>query len=129
MNTSVRDRRTLHAFKAAPFCKSPREKKQMRSLNRFFVLMVTSLALASLAQAQGTGAASPAVGAPSVSAAPESATKQEVNQLRSELAAQRQTIEELKALVEKLAGEKVATADSGGVKVLPAAAVIEGNSQ
>jgi hypothetical protein len=40
-----------------------------------------------------------------------SATEEEVSQLRSELAAQRQTIEELKALVEKLAEDKTRAAD------------------
>lgn len=100
----------------------------MRSLNKFFVLMVVPLALAALAPAQSTESASPAAKS-SVSAASESATKQEVNQLRSELAAQRQTIEELKALVEKLAGEKVASTDSGAAKVRPAAAAMESNSQ
>ncbi len=100
----------------------------MRSLNKFFVLMVVPLALAALAPAQGTESASPSA-APSASAAPQSATKQEVNQLRSELAAQRQTIEELKALVEKLADEKATTADTGAAKVRPAAAAMESSSQ
>jgi phosphate-selective porin len=94
----------------------------MRSLNKVFVLMAVSLALAALAPAQGTESASHAA-TPPASAAPESATKQEVNQLRSELAAQRQTIEELKALVEKLAGEKAGTADNGSLQIRPAAAM------
>jgi phosphate-selective porin len=100
----------------------------MRSLNKFFVLMVVFLALAALAPAQGTESVSPAA-APSASAAPQGATKQEVNELRSELAAQRQTIEELKALVEKLAGEKAATTDNGSVQIRPAAAAMESTSQ
>jgi len=99
----------------------------MRSLNKVFVLMAVSLALAALAPAQGTESASHAA-TPPASAAPESATKQEVNQLRSELAAQRQTIEELKALVEKLAGEKAGTADNGSLQIRPAAAM-ESSSQ
>ena len=74
----------------------------MRSLTAFFVLLVSFVAPGSLAHAQGTEPAGKTGGS-----AAQSATKEEVNQLRSEVAAQRQTIEELKALVEKLAGEKV----------------------
>ena len=70
----------------------------MRSLTTFFVLLVVFTAPASLTYAQGTDPASKAAGSSSVSA-----TKEEVNELRSEVAAQRKTIEELKALVEKLA--------------------------
>ena len=70
----------------------------MRSLTTFFVLLVVFMAPASLTYAQGTGPASKTAGSSSVSA-----TKEEVNELRSEVAAQRKTIEELKALVEKLA--------------------------
>jgi phosphate-selective porin len=86
-----------------------REKKYMRSLTKFSVLLVTLTALASLSLAQGTEPASKIDGS---SAAPGSATKEEVNQLRGELAAQRKTIEELKALVEKLAGAKTSEASS-----------------
>lgn len=70
----------------------------MRSLTKLLVLLVLFVAPGSLVLAQGT---EPAANA-GVSASP-SATKAEVDQLRSEVAAQRQTIEELKALVEKLA--------------------------
>ena len=70
----------------------------MRSLTTFFVLLVVFTAPASLTYAQGTGPASKTAGSSSVSA-----TKEEVNELRSEVAAQRKTIEELKALVERLA--------------------------
>jgi hypothetical protein len=73
----------------------------MRSLTTFFVLLVVFVAPGSLAHAQGTESASQAGGSTS-----ESATKAEVNQLRSEVAAQRQTIEELKAMVEKLVAAK-----------------------
>ena len=69
----------------------------MRSLTTFFVLLVGFMAPGWLAHAQGTEPASKTDASTSVSA-----TKEEVNQLRSEVAAQRQTIEELKALVEKL---------------------------
>lgn len=81
----------------------------MRSLTKFSVLLVTLTALASLSLAQGTEPASKIDGS---SAAPGSATKEEVNQLRGELAAQRKTIEELKALVEKLAGAKASEVSS-----------------
>src|SRR6202522_2984150 len=78
----------------------------MRSSITFFVLLVGLTVTGSVARAQNTEPASKAGGSTSVSA-----TKEEVNLLRSELAAQRQTIEELKALVEKLAGEKTRVAD------------------
>jgi phosphate-selective porin OprO and OprP len=78
----------------------------MRSSITFFVLLVSFTVTGSVARAQNTELASTAGGSTSVSA-----TKEEVNQLRSELAAQRQTIEELKALVEKLAEEKTHAAD------------------
>ena len=79
----------------------------MRSLTTFFVLLVVSMAPGSFAQAQGADPASKTDGA-----APVAATKEEVNQLRSEVAAQRKTIEELKALVEKLAEGKMQAAAS-----------------
>jgi phosphate-selective porin len=79
----------------------------MRSLTRFFVLLMVSMAPGSFAHAQGTEPASKTDGA-----APVAATKEEVNQLRSEVAAQRKTIEELKALVEKLAEGKMQAAAS-----------------
>jgi phosphate-selective porin OprO and OprP len=80
----------------------------MRSLTTFFVLLVVFMAPGSLAHAQTTEPASNTGGPSSVSA-----TKEEVNQLRSEVAAQRKTIEELKALVEKLAeGKGLATHQS-----------------
>ena len=81
----------------------------MRSLTKFFVLLIALTALASLSLAQGTEPASKTDGS---SAAPGSATKEEVNQLRGELAAQRKTIEELKALVEKLVHAKTSEASS-----------------
>jgi phosphate-selective porin len=98
----------------------------MRSLTAFFVLLVSFVAPGSLAHAQGTEPASKTGGS-----AAQSATKEEVNQLRSEVAAQRQTIEELKALVEKLAGEKVKSADNGSAQIRPVAATpsSDANSQ
>jgi phosphate-selective porin len=98
----------------------------MRSLTAFFVLLVGLMAPGSLAQAQGTEPASKTDGSAAVSA-----TKEEVNQLRSEVAAQRQTIEELKALVEKLAAGKALATDNGSVQIRPVAdaASVETNSQ
>src|SRR5580700_9901999 len=78
----------------------------MRSLTMFFVLLMVSMAPGSFAHAQGTEPASK-----TDSAAPVAATKEEVNELRSEVAAQRRTIEELKALVEKLAQDKTRAVD------------------
>jgi len=73
----------------------------MRSLTMFFVLLVVFMTPCLLAHAQGPEPASntePSVSGP--------ATKEEVSQLRSEVAAQRKTIEELKALVETLVDGK-----------------------
>jgi hypothetical protein len=84
----------------------------MRSLTAFFVLLVSFMAPSSLAQAQDAGSASKTEGSSSGAA-----TKEEVNQLRTEVAAQRQTIEELKALVEKLAEGKTAAASTAPAPV------------
>jgi phosphate-selective porin len=67
----------------------------MRSLITFFVLLIGFTAPSWLAHAQGTEPASKADGATSVSAAKESATKEEVNELRQEVA-------ELKAQIRRL---------------------------
>jgi len=88
----------------------------MRSLTTFFVLLVVFMAPGSLAHAQGTEPASKTDGSASVAA-----TKEEVNQLRGEVAAQRKTIEELKALVEKLAAGKARTTEDSSVQIRPAA--------
>jgi phosphate-selective porin OprO and OprP len=95
----------------------------MRSLITSFVLLVVFLAPVSLAHAQGTEPANKTDGSASVSA-----TKEEVNQLRREVAAQRQTIEELKALVEKLAEGKVLATDNRSVQIRPAADVSVGTN-
>ena len=94
----------------------------MRSLTTFLVLLVVFMAPGSLAHAQGTEPASKTGGLSSAGA-----TKEEVNQLRSEVAAQRQTIEELKALVEKLAR----ASDNSSVQIRPVAgtAAVETNLQ
>jgi len=106
----------------------------MRSLTTFFLLLAGFMAPGSLAHAQSTAPASPAA-SPADGSTSASATKEEVNQLRSEVAAQRQTIEELKALVEKLAeGQKLASggtqAADGAVQIRPVsdAAVAETSS-
>ncbi|MGA8764979.1 MAG: porin [Candidatus Sulfotelmatobacter sp.] len=72
----------------------------MRSLTALLVLVLGFMAPGSLVHAQGTEPASQSDGSSSVSA-----TKEEVNQLRGEVAAQRQTIEELKALVQQLVSQ------------------------
>ncbi|MGD0508748.1 MAG: porin [Terriglobales bacterium] len=88
----------------------------MRSLTTFLVLLVIYMAPGSFAQAQGPEPTSKTDGSSSVSA-----TKEEVNQLRSEVAAQRKTIEELKALVEKLAEGKVLATGHSSVQIRPVA--------
>jgi phosphate-selective porin OprO and OprP len=101
----ARSNKAAHCLNAClndkSFCKSSREKKPMRSLITLFVLLVVFMAPGSLANAQGTEPTSKTQGSASGAA-----TKEEVSQLRSEVAAQRQTIEELKTLVEKLVAGK-----------------------
>jgi len=97
----------------------------MRSLTTCFVLLVVFTGPGSLAHAQGTEAASKADRSTSVAA-----TKEEVSQLRSEVAAQRQTIEELKALVEKLAIGQSRATGNGAIQIRPVAdAAPETNAQ
>jgi phosphate-selective porin OprO and OprP len=81
----------------------------MRSLTTYVVLLVFFTTLHSPAQTQ-----EPAdkTGAP----ASASASKEEVNELRSEVAAQRKTIEELKVLVEQLAASKAQVAETDSVE-------------
>jgi phosphate-selective porin len=88
----------------------------MRSLTTFFVLLVVFMAPGSLAHAQGS---QPAEKSPASSNV---ASKEEVNQLRGEVAAQRQTIEELKALVEKLAAGQARASDNGAAQIRPVSA-------
>jgi phosphate-selective porin len=89
----------------------------MRPLTTLFVLMAVFLAPGSLAHAQGTNSSSQ-----SGASASEGATKEEVNQLRGEVAAQRKTIEELKALVEKLAAGQAQAANNHPAEIRPVAA-------
>ena len=88
----------------------------MRSLTTFFVLLVVFMAPGSLIHAQGTEPASKTSGSASGGA-----TKEEVNQLRSEVVAQRQTIEELKAMVQQLVESKSQAADGNSPRVRPVA--------
>ncbi|MGO9085560.1 MAG: porin [Candidatus Sulfotelmatobacter sp.] len=94
----------------------------MRLLTKPFVLLVLFMALGPLVFAQSTEPAARADASPSAAA-----TKAEVDQLRSELAAQRRTIEELKNLVEKLAQNQNQTMPvaQGSLEVTPAAAPVE----
>jgi hypothetical protein len=83
-------------------------EENMRSLTTYVVLLIFFATSGSVAQTQKpadkTGASASA-----------SASKEEVNELRSEVAAQRRTIEERKIMVKQLAEGKsqVAEADSG----------------
>ncbi len=95
----------------------------MRSLMVSFALIIFMVP-GLLASAQGTEPAGKSDGSASVSA-----TKEEVNQLRSEVAAQRQTIEELKALVEKLAAVKATDGSSVQVRPVAGSAAVEASSQ
>lgn len=85
----------------------------MRSLTSYVVL-ATLLAAGSWAQAQQ----------PADSSASSGASKEEVNELRKEIADQRKTIEELKAVVQKLAEDKSQAANaSSQTQIQPVAAV------
>ena len=93
----------------------------MRSLTTLFVLLVVFMAPGSLANAQATEPASKTTAPTSGSA-----SKEEVNQLRSEVEAQRKTIEELKAMVQQLVDGKTAPAAGTSASVKPAAATSAG---
>jgi phosphate-selective porin OprO/OprP len=85
----------------------------MRWLTTFIVLLMFFATSQSLAQTQEpadkTGASA-------------SASKQEVNELRNEVAAQRKTIEELKAMVEKLVEDKAQATAANSAHVEPTSA-------
>jgi phosphate-selective porin OprO/OprP len=87
----------------------------MRSLTAFFVLLVVFMSPGWLI-AQGTPPVSKTEGS-----IPAGATKEEVNQLRSEVAAQRKTIEELKAMVQQLVDAKAQPANENSAAVKPVA--------
>lgn len=86
----------------------------MRALTACFALLVGFIVSSLLVHAQGPGPANKAGGSTSVSA---TATEAEVNELRSEVAAQRQTIEELKAMVGKLVEAKGESPDNSSPSV------------
>jgi len=92
----------------------------MRSLTTLFVLALLLGALGSASQAQSNDGA-----AQNTKWAAAGATKQEVEELRSEVAAQKQTIDELKAMVKKLAE---AQASAGGASSPQAKPVSETSS-
>src|SRR5207245_6224959 len=79
------------------------ESKNTPSLTMCFVLVLFLIALGSFAYAQGDGSADKNVASPPTGATKEGATREEVEQVRSEVAKQRQTIEELKAMIQRLA--------------------------
>src|SRR3989442_9041066 len=85
-------------------------EENMRSLTTFFLMVWLCIAPASLAQAQSKEPAD------KNDSAATSATKEEVEQLRSEVAAQRQTIEELKAMVQQLAEANGKAGDGANVE-------------
>jgi phosphate-selective porin OprO/OprP len=78
----------------------------MRSLKMCFLLVLFVLLPGVVAGAQSSEATAPPAEPSSGNATSGSATKEEVDQLRKKLAAQEQTIEQLKAMVEKLAADK-----------------------
>src|SRR5271155_3204185 len=92
-------------------------EENMRSLTTLFVLLVVFMAPGSLAHAQATEPASKTAAATSGSA-----SKEEVDQLRSEVEAQRKTIEELKAMVQQLVDGKTTPAAGISASVKPAEA-------
>ena len=87
----------------------------MRSLTTSFALLVVLMAPGSLALAQGNDAA--ASGGSNSGAA----SKEEVNQLRNEVAEQRKTIDELKAMVKQLVDAKGQVGDQASAGVKPVA--------
>jgi phosphate-selective porin len=89
------------------------ERKTMRSLTTPLALTLVLIASV-LAQTQ-----QPAYKTEASSSA--GATRQEVDQLRSEVAAQRKTIEELKAMVEQLVENKAQAPDGSSLRVRPVA--------
>jgi phosphate-selective porin OprO/OprP len=88
----------------------------MRWLTTYIVFLMFFATSRSLAQTQ-----EPADKAGTSASA--SASKEEVNQLRSEVAAQRKTIEELKAIVLKLAEDKSQSSADNSARVEPTAAI------
>jgi uncharacterized protein YlxW (UPF0749 family) len=105
----VRLLRTRRHAGTLPFM-SLRKGNSMRSLTVSLALVIL-IVPGSLAYAQGSQPADTPAAVSNV------ASKEEVNQLRSEVAAQRQTIEELKSLVEKLTAKEQADASQNTARV------------
>jgi phosphate-selective porin OprO/OprP len=103
------------------FRKSSLGEKNMRSLTNCLLLTLLLMGPASFAGAQGTEPA----GKPADSASG-GATRQEVDQLRQEVAEQHQTIEQLKALVQQLVDAKTQQASTSAAQVVNATLVPPG---
>ena len=86
----------------------------MRSLTTYVAVLILFTTSSSLAQTQGAADKTGASASPS-------ASKEEVNELRSEVAAQRKTIEELKTMVQQLVEGKAPAATHGSPAVKPVA--------
>jgi hypothetical protein len=91
-------------------------EENMRSLTTYVVLLIFFATSGSLAQTQESADKTGA-------SASSSASKQEVNELRKEIAAQRKTIEELKAIVQKLAEDKSQASLAGPAHIEPTASI------
>jgi phosphate-selective porin len=89
----------------------------MRSLTTFFALVLLLGALGSVSQAQSNDAAGQ-----NAKPAAASASKQEVEELRGEVAAQKRTIEELKAMVQKLVDAQARPTANGSAQAKPVSA-------
>ncbi len=89
-----------HIFGTGNFFTNHLGRENMRSLTKCLLLTLLLMTPGLFACAQGTGSADKPADPSAV------ATRQEVQQLRQEIAAQRQTIEELKTMVQQLAATK-----------------------
>jgi hypothetical protein len=87
----------------------------MRPLTTCLVLVLLFIAPGSLTHAQGTEPADKATA--SISAGATGATKDEVQQLRSEVAEQQKTIEELKVMVQRLVNSSPQASNAGSLQV------------
>ena len=92
------------------------EKMRSRLLTTFFVLVIFLIAPDLRARAQNAQATDK-----NQEAVTTGATKEEVEQLRAEVAAQKQTIEELKAMVQHLAEGAAQNASASSPQTVPAA--------
>lgn len=101
---------------------SIREKKNMRSFTICLLLLVFFTAPGSRARAQSNEPAGKTESAPA-GATSAGATKEEVEQLRQEVTAQRQTIEQLKTMVQQLLEAKSKAPAADGAQLVNAALV------